>query len=473
MATFEQYYDLNPVAVIDQNQWEVRTPEVAMQFRQQPVVFTPLIDWTDETRQTGAATTVATEILDGDVDFDEIPFTANYIDATGIDSRERKYTVTRYGDKVQLHKSSNIFQQWKMSGGRDWRPLLRGVLGRNIVRKFEILARNAYLKGPKSFWTYADGGGSPTDFAGITAADVLQIDVTNEWNLRLGNTGSPVIPGDAASAKLALLPPGSIYDFFAGLAAATTNEAQMWRDSKLYSGQALRYELGEHKNIRFLQTPNDRFGENMSVLYNAGAISKQWGVTSPISAGDGAPDPETTAVDDVWYVGQKDATHYIQMESYTNGDYAVGDIVTIHVTRSAEYGVTNGVDPVAPKTIQRRIVAVDDTNKRLSFDRPVMFNYKSAFIAASQSGGSDATLYAFVTKARHIGMVLVLGSRGGILGSVAKALEFYEPKPIDDFESVWRYVWDAHVGYNIWEPNLFEVHFCAVTLPKAGGLITP
>ena len=149
------------------------------------------------------------------------------------------------------------------------------------------------------------------------------------------------------------------------------------------------------------------------------------------------------------------------------------DIVTIHVARSAEYGVTNGVDPVAAKTIQRRVVGVDFTANTLQFDRPVMFNYTAPFIGQSESGSAAVTLYAFVTNARHIGMILVLGSRGGILGSVAKALEFYEPKPIDDFESVWRYVWDAHVGYNIWEPNLFEVHFCAVTLPKAGGLITP
>jgi len=99
-------------------------------------------------------------------------------------------------------------------------------------------------------------------------------------------------------------------------------------------------------------------------------------------------------------------------------------------------------------------------------------DYKSAFVATAVSG-SEATLYAFVTKARHIGMVVVMGSRGGILGGVGKPIEFYEPKPIDDFESVWRYTWDAHVGYNIWDPNLFEVHFCALTLPKAGGLISP
>ena len=46
-------------------------------------------------------------------------------------------------------------------------------------------------------------------------------------------------------------------------------------------------------------------------------------------------------------------------------------------------------------------------------------------------------------------------------------------KAIDDFESVWRYVWDIKAGMNIWEPNLFECHFVAVTLPKPGGLIIP
>ncbi len=42
-----------------------------------------------------------------------------------------------------------------------------------------------------------------------------------------------------------------------------------------------------------------------------------------------------------------------------------------------------------------------------------------------------------------------------------------------DFESVWRFTYDMILGHNIWEPNYFEVHFCAVSLPKPGGIIAP
>lgn len=474
MSTYESFYDINPVAVVDQNQWTDRIAEVAMQFKQQPVIYTPLIDWSDRTSQTGAQTTMYTEMLEGDTDFDPIPLTANYINTPhGVDSRARTLTTSRYGDKVQLHESSNIFQMWRMSGGRDWRPLLRTILGQNVVRKFEMLARNAFLLSPTSFWTYAwDNSDRPTSFASIESTDKFNIDIVNEWHLRLGNTGTPVVPGDTAAAKVAIMPPGVVYDFMTSLAAASTNEAAMWRDAKLYGGQELKYELGSYKGVRFVQVPNDRYGMNHSILYNCGAITKQYGVNAPIEMGDGAPDPETTKVDSVWYVGQKAVTHYIQLEDFADQDFLVNDIVTIHVARTASYGVTNGVNPLSGKTIQRRVVSVDHSNNRLAFDRPIMFNYTAPFNATSQSGAAG-TYYAFVTKARHVGMVLVMGSRGGIMGEVARPIKFYEPKPIDDFESVWRYVWDIVAGYNLWDPHMFELHFCAVSLPKPGGVITP
>jgi hypothetical protein len=474
MATFETFYDINPVSIIDQNQWDDRIPEVALQFRQAPVLYTPMIDWDDTTQRTGAATTIFTELLEGDVDVSEIPLTANYIDSPHTpDSRQRTLTTTRYGDKVQLHESTNIFQQWKMSGGRDWRPLLRGLLGRNVVNKFELLARNSFLLQPSAFWTYADGGGSPASIGDIAATDTFNFGIVNEWNLRLGNTGTPVVPGDSAGIKMAIIPPGVTYDFQESLAAASANEQSMWRDTQIYSGQALRYEIGAYKGTRFMEHPNDRYGMNNAVLYNFGAIDKQYGVTQAINSGDGAPDPETTTVDGVWNVGQKGVVHYIQLEDFASGDFEVDDIVTIHVVRTDTYGVTNGVDPTAGKVIYRRIVAEDDTTNRLSFDRPIMFRYDTPFNAASETGASETILYAFVTKGRHIAMNLVLGSRGGIMGEVARPLKFYEPRPIDDFESVWRYVWDIVAGYNIWDPHLYELHFSAVSLPKRGGVITP
>jgi hypothetical protein len=468
MSVFEQYYDLNPIAVIDQNQWDYRYPEVALKFRDS-AVYTPLVDWTSDPQKLGVMGTIVTELIEGDTNADEIPMSAMYIDAMSVDSRSRTYSVKRYGGKVQIHKYESLFNQWKGSGGRDWRPLLRGLLGNDILRKHEILARNIYLASPTSRWTYAGG---KTNIAGLLTADKFDLDIVLDWNFRLGNTGSPVIPGDAAAAKVCIIPPGVTYDLRKQLATATTNEAQMFRDARLYAGQSLRYEIGEFSGVRFVEAPNDKFGINPAVLYNVGAISKQWGVSEPILSNSGSPDPETTKVDEIWSIGQKNVTHYIQLEAFAPGDFAVNDIVTIHTRRTDRYGVTNGVDPLDGTAIHRRVVAVDETNYRLSFDRPILMNYNVPIVGSSVSGSAVGTFYAFVTKGRCVGMALTLGSRGGVLGATAEPLQFYEPKPIDDFDSVWRFTYDMVLGHNVWEPNFFELHFCAVSLPKPGGIMS-
>jgi hypothetical protein len=102
----------------------------------------------------------------------------------------------------------------------------------------------------------------------------------------------------------------------------------------------------------------------------------------------------------------------------------------------------------------------------------VLFNYIKAFVGTPH-GGSSTTMYAYVTKARHVGFVLVLGSRGGIMGKVDRPVRFMEPKPVDDFNSLWRFVWDEIAGLNLWEPHVYECHFCSVALPKPGGVIEP
>lgn len=476
-STYEDYTNNNPVAVVDQNTWVDQIPQVVMRFQKGPTIYTPLVSWTDRSGATGAQYSQFTELLDSDADVDEIAFNAEYLaNPLGVDSRMRQITTARYGDKVQLHKSSNIFQQWQMSGGRDWSGLLRGVLGNNIIQKFELLARNAHLKAPMQYWTYASGGVS---FADIDASHTFNLTVVNEWNLRLGNLGTPIIPGTAASVKLAIVPPGVIYDFFSSLAGASASEAAMWRDAHVYAGQAMPYEIGMFKNVRFMEVPNNNYGQNNAILYNAGPITVQAAVTAVINMGDGSPDPDHVAVDDVWYVGQKDVTHYIQLKSTTNMSlFALNDWVSIHTVVTNKYGIATGVDPLSGKTITRRIVGINPTidgtptTYTLQFDRPIMRNYTTKF-STTLEGGAETDIYAIVTKATHVGFVLVLGSSGGILGNVNKPIEFYTPKAIDDFESIWRYVWDIIMGYNVWEPTLFECHFCAVSLAKPGGIISP
>lgn len=471
MSVFEQFYDLSPVSVLDQNKWDVRLAEVQLAFRNQ-ALYTPLLQW-QPWQNDGSSVMWETELIPADIDAEEIPMTQNYIDAgQPFDSRQRRFTTKRFGDKVQLHKSDNIFQQWQMNGSRDWRPLLQGVLGNNIVRKHELLARNVWFGGPTNYWTY---GGSATSIATIGSGDKFSFAIVNAWNLRLGNVGTTFIPGDAANAKVCYIPPGAKYDFFQSLPAASGNEASLFRDVSVYGSQTpiLRYEIGTYKNIRFVETPNDEYGLNPNVLYNVGAISFQHAVTQPIRQGDGAPDPATTAVENIWYVGQKNTTHYLQLEDFATNDYAAGDLVTIHIKRTSAYGVTNGVDPLDTRAIVRRVVSVDATNNRLTLDRPIMRNFTAGFVGASVTGATTGTFYAYVTKGRHIGFSLVLGSREGVGAKVLQPVQFYTPVPIDDFESVWRFTWDAIEGYQVKEPAAFELHFFAVSLPKPGGIITP
>lgn len=467
-SDFETYYAHNPVSTIDQNKWTDRDAEVSMQFRQMPVVYTPLVDWVNRSQITGADDSVFTDLLDTDTNVNPIGMTAQYIEEPlYVDSRARRLGVNRYGDKVQLHKSSNLFQMWKMSGGRNWQPLLRGVLGKNVVQKIELLSRNSFMTGDKSFWTYAGGG---TSFADLDSSSIFDLGIVNEWNLRLGNLGSPVIP-NAAGVKVAIVPPGIVYDFMKNLPSATSSEASLWRDATLYSGQALKYEIGATKNTRFVEAPSDRYGINPAVLYNSGEIEIQAGITAAINPGDGSPDPEAMKVDGVWEVGQKAVTHYIQLSNAVDASgnpvvdmskFAKNDMVTIHTARTNYFGITNGVDPRDGKTIVRRIVDIDAANFRLSFDRPIMSRYTSL------SGG----VYGYVTKGRHVGMTLVLGSRGCVVANVNQPISFYEPDPIDDFKSVWRYVWDMVGGFNMWEPSAFELHFSSISLGRPGGVIS-
>lgn len=370
-----------------------------------------------------------------------------------------------------MHKSDNRFNQWKVSGGKDWRPMLRGILGDNVLRKHELMARNAFLSVPTRFWTYPTTSGSAVSLGTIQTNDKFNLGIVNQWNLRLGQTGNTFIPGDTASAKLAIVPPGVTFDFMESLPGASANETALWTSLAKYGDQRpiLHYEIGEYKNVRFLQTPNDQFGFNPNVLYNTGAISKQYAVTAPINTGDGSPDPETKAVDDIWYVGQKGVTHNITLEAVTG--LSVGDIITIHLKRTSAYGVTGGVDPLDGKKIERRIVEINGNT--ISLDRPIMRPFVTPQTGKSITGNTMVTFYALVTKARHIGVVMVFGSREGIQGHTYQPIQFYEPKPIDDFDSVYRVTWDEVLGLNVADPNMFECHFCAVTLAKQGGIIQP
>ena len=121
MSVYEQFYDVSPIGVIDQNKWTMYKPgvmtELVTGFRGSSV-FAPMIGW--QQWEGEALQTWETELLPGDVTGAEIPMTANYVSTSQpFDSRMRKWALKRYADKTQIHKSDQRFQQWLLSGEKD------------------------------------------------------------------------------------------------------------------------------------------------------------------------------------------------------------------------------------------------------------------------------------------------------------------------------------------------------------------
>jgi hypothetical protein len=105
---FEDYYNINPVSVIDQNLWTDKIPEIVTQFQTGATIYTPLIDWMDRSQQTGAQFSQYFEVLEGEPNFDEIAINAEYIpEPQGVDSRMRQLTVARYGKHFIAIESKN------------------------------------------------------------------------------------------------------------------------------------------------------------------------------------------------------------------------------------------------------------------------------------------------------------------------------------------------------------------------------
>jgi hypothetical protein len=144
------------------------------------------------------------------------------------------------------------------------------------------------------------------------------------------------------------------------------------------------------------------------------------------------------------------------------GNFSAGDIITIHTLRSASYGVTNGVNFTDGKLHNRRVVSVDATNYRLTLDRPIMVDF------ATDLGGG---VYGYVTKGRNIHASIFVAGPTGIVAGVAQAPMYHEAVPIDDFNSIYRFSWDDYMGYQLFNPEVFEVVFTAGSTRVKGATV--
>jgi hypothetical protein len=267
--------------------------------------------------------------------------------------------------------------------------------------------------------------------------------------LALGTNG-------AAGSIVCYTTPGVIYDIQKGTGS------DEWLTVHQYADQMalLRYEVGAYKNIRFVQSPK-------LVLWNAGEVIAQGSVSAAINAGDGAPPPGTTKVDATYMVGQTTAgvKNYIEVGAWGTGtlaNVAVNDIITIHVTRTSDNGVTDGVDIREGTLHNRRVVAKTTSPDRIVLDQPIMVDMNT-----NLGGGT----YAYVTKGRNIHSSIFVGGSEGIVSGVAMPPRFHAPPPVDDFEMVQRFSWDGYLGHQVFAPEVFEVVFSAGSTRVKGAAV--
>lgn len=408
-----------------------------------------------------ARTMTVTSLIPPHANSDSIDLRQLWLPSSFVDSFARTITFEHLGGKLALHKFDDMVTYWQYNNRQGLIGIINKWLGRMMVDILDKRSRNAFIQG-----AFAQGGygmvgpaGAQSSWNDLNASHTVTTDTIDSIHLGMGERGVPYAAGldGPVGNIICLTSPGVIYNL--QREADASLHANKWVNAQMYAGatRLIAGEVGIYHHIRFVQSPK-------AILYNAGQIVVQLPIKAPIAAGQGAPDPATTKVDGARAVGQAAATHYIQLDGAADlSDLALNDIVTIHVDRTNAYGVTNGVDITDGKLHERRIVAIDDVNKRLSFDLPIMEEF------STDLGG---TVYGYVTKAHPVHTMTFLGGTDGIAVGVGQAPRFYTPGPVDDLNAMFRFTFDMYMGWQLFEPQVFEVVALSAPTRFKGGLNT-
>lgn len=456
VGDFDTFYSDNPWAVIDKNQRTWYDPELISLFRQK-AIFTPTINFVKNLGDVRATKMILNQFLEPHPDTTALAVRQIWMPASHVDSRQIEVVFKRYGGKVAYTTYDDLVTYWQQDKQAGIRRIMRGALGNHMIDVLDLLARDAYVQGAlDSGYSIFEGGGS--DFDDLTTGDTF--DITKALDIWLGmslrGVASALGVAGAANNIICYTSPSVIYDIQKG-----TNSDE-WISINQYEGrlQALKYEVGTYKNVRFVQSPK-------LVLWNTGTLIAQGLVDVALTAGDGAPDPSATKVDNTYMVGQGTAgiTNEISIGSFGTGalsDLLVNDVITIHTSRTAAQGVTNGVNPFDGTAQVRRIVSKSATPDKIVLDKPIMVDMDTDL-----GGGT----YAYVTKARNVHASVFVGGPNGIVSGVARAPRFHAPPPVDDFEMVQRFSWDGYFGHQAYAPEVFEVVLSAGTTRVKGAAV--
>jgi N4-gp56 family major capsid protein len=452
------YYADNPVEVLDKNQRTWYDPDILALWRTRGL-FTDIVTYKRNLGDVRATSMTVTQLIEPHANYNALATRQLWLPAMHVDSRAVEITFAHHGGKVALHEYDDLITYWKVNKQSGLRAVLNSALGANIVDVHDYLARNALIQGALTQTGYVYYAGDATDFGDIDSSDKMSIDIPPQIQLgmkyrEVAGVLNPISTG--APAVVCYTSPGVIYDI---------QGDPDWVEMTKYADPSnlFKYEVGSFKNVRFVESPR-------LVLWNAGAVAFQEKVSAAAHAGDGSPNPGTTKVDGTYMVGQTSSgiVHYLQLSGTPiagtlTDDVAINDIITIHLSRTSSYGVTNGVNQFDGTVQNRRVVGKDTGNNRILLDKPIMLD-----LATDLGAG----VYAYVTKGINVHASIFVGAPQGIVTGVAAPIRLHTPPPIDDLESIYRFSWNDRMGHQPYAPEVFEVVFSSGSVRFKGAMGT-
>jgi len=440
-------YGDTPWEDFDKNQRTVYVPELLEAYRQSSL-FYGLVTFGVNLAAQRTGKMVFTQVLDPEPNIAELSTRQIWLPQLYMDSRQLEITAAYYGDKVMMHKYDDLITYWKENAQAGLRRIVSSRLAPHMVGSLDLLARNAFLN--KTTVMFA---GSASDFGSLAKTDTFSLGIARAVHL-----GADFEPDPVQNPIVGIASPSAVYTIKDSDSGEFISRLKYTDNRRM-----LNYEIGEYEGVRFAQHPT-------VTLWNCGEVLHQTTIAASITLGDGAPDPATTKVEGVWQVGQSDATHYISVAD--SSGFEAGDVVTLHVHRSGDastwdsaldskYKATNGVLFTDPKMITREIYSVD--TGKLVFTEPITVDYFQTDL-----GG---TVYGYVTNARPIHATVFMKGPRGVVAGVLQPPQTYNPPPIDDTQSIYRFAWDARMKYQQMYPNRFEVYFHAGPIRKLGQVV--
>ena len=424
--SFDTFYPDNPWTGIDRNQRDIYWPQLLATFRARSV-WRPFVQFAFDMAAVNTGVVHFDEVYDTEPDVTPIPNRAVWLPSRHLDSRRVTLQMEHHGDKLSFHKFDRIVTYWKENGG-DLSRLCRGKLGQNMVDYLDRLVRDAFIDAPFAIYC-----GDASDFNTLEAADLYTPQVGQQVYKFMGNREVPFAnnPVDNISGTLmAITTPTVVFDIQDHDRASGT---EVWKAVMQYSRpeMALNYEVGAWTGVRYLRTTRNN-------LFNCGPITHQAQLTVQADPGDGA----AATVDSVYTVGQASGvTRYITVDDASG--FSVGDIVTLHKTRTSDYGVTNGVDPQEGTARHRRIVNI--TSNDVSFDKPLLDTFE---VGDYVTLALDVHLTSFVA-----GPTLAAG--------IGQAPQVYALEPVDDLRAIYRFTWDSYLKYQLYRVEFGEAVYSA------------